>query len=230
MSVPRREMPHSRPSGTKPNGHRPVRKSSASAASSGSGSNGRLRGILIAAMDQDISEGLEARTAADSGVIGAPAQRGHDFGYRQLRATPRELVDRASHTAAAQSGPHEHPEAVGEDADQQPPATIFSAIQPAHRLGVANCASSKPSIRVAIWPCAAARRQRQIRTRGPYGLMTACSSAVVLERLDIGQSSSSARTARELASTLRRNRYLVQIRAAVALSAALNRRVASACP
>ena len=47
MSVPRREMPHSRPSGTKPNGHRPVRKSSASAASSGSGSNGRLRGILI---------------------------------------------------------------------------------------------------------------------------------------------------------------------------------------
>src|SRR5271166_2920582 len=47
LSVPCNEMPHSRPRGTKPNGHGPVRKSSASATCLVSGSNGRLRGILM---------------------------------------------------------------------------------------------------------------------------------------------------------------------------------------
>jgi hypothetical protein len=47
MSLACREIPESLRSGTKPNGHGPVRKSSANPARSGSGSKGIPRGIVM---------------------------------------------------------------------------------------------------------------------------------------------------------------------------------------
>ncbi|OBJ34170.1 hypothetical protein A5621_19330 [Mycobacterium colombiense] len=70
-------------------------------------------------MDQYVSKWVEgSKQRRTQRMVGAPTQGGNDFGGRHLGAISRELVDRASHAATAQGRRHEHPKAVGEDADQ----------------------------------------------------------------------------------------------------------------
>ena len=70
-------------------------------------------------MDQDIGKRIKRpKQRRTQWVIGASTQGGSDFGGRQLRTMPCKLIDRASHTSAAQRSPHEHPKTVREDADK----------------------------------------------------------------------------------------------------------------
>lgn len=151
MSLPRKEMPRSRPSGTKPNRHGPVRKSSASAESCGSGSNGRLRGILMSPPWTNMSAS-GSRGPNSGGLNGWSAHRRR---AATISAVGTWARSRASSSIARAMLPRRR--AVVMNTQKLSAKTLTRCAvtvltsQPTHRLGVASCASSKPSIRFAIW-------------------------------------------------------------------------------
>ncbi len=150
MSVAFNRIPRSRPSGTRPIGTGPVKKSSAVAVDSGSRSKGSPSGILMSP--------LWAKTSASRpGACGGGLQYRLSARSRRLDAISiagRSAQRRASSSIARSGLPRRTPSHVTLPVPSirkltKCAPTVFTS-QPAHRLGVASCASSRPSIRSAM--------------------------------------------------------------------------------
>jgi len=60
-------------------------------------------------MHQDVGERVKrSKERRTNPAIGVPSQTCGDFGRRQLRATPRNLINRPSQTPAASGQPNKH--------------------------------------------------------------------------------------------------------------------------
>ena len=73
----------------------------------------------VSAVDQDVGQSRQRPGDRRAQLtVGALTQGGGDLRRRQLRAPPRQRVDGPMDAAVADRRPLEHPEAVGEHADQ----------------------------------------------------------------------------------------------------------------
>lgn len=163
MSHARRRIPLRRPSGIMPTGAGQVKQSSAVAIRCGSGSKGferkPQRDPDVPAVAQHFSQQTRClRRRPPIGVIGKRAQLCRDFRRRQLRRAARHLIDGPIRAPATPTEQRDLECPLGQDAHEVG-ADLFTS-QPSHRLGVANCSSSRSSSTSAI-----PRRSSAVRMR-----------------------------------------------------------------
>ncbi len=181
MSVPRKAIPRNPPNGTKPKGHGPARKSRASAASCGSGSNGRPSGILMSPPCTKTSASGSSGPKS-GGLIRRSAWRRR---LAVISAAGNCARRRASSSIARASLPRRAASRINTDrASSRVLSTCAATVlmsQPVHRLGVASSAALKPSTRFAIWrrsfATAAKTNSRSTSRQAPHGPRSAYRTA-----------------------------------------------------